>query len=234
MLLRGRLPGQKNMANRNVFITGGTGYIGRRLIAELLNRNYEVRALVRAGSERKLPSDCAAVVGNVLDPSSFAHQVQPSDTFVQLVGVPKPSPAKAAQFRAVDLASIQASVSAAADAGVAHFVYVSVAHPAPIMRAYIEVRAEGERLIRSHRLNATILRPWYVLGPGHRWPYMLLPMYAVLERLPSTRETARRLGLVTLQQMIDALLAAIAAPASGVRILEPAQIKAASIMEAIA
>jgi len=45
------------------------------------------------------------------------------------------------------------------------------------MKAYIAVREECEEIIQESGLNATILRPWYVLGPGHRWPYMLLPMY---------------------------------------------------------
>ena len=61
-------------------------------------------------------------------------------------------------------------------AGVQHFVYISVAHPAPMMKAYIEVRSQCEAMIRQSGMNATILRPWYVLGPGHRWPYLLLPI----------------------------------------------------------
>ena len=50
-------------------------------------------------------------------------------------------------------------------------VYVSVAHPAPVMRDYIAARTEAEDAIRKARVNATILRPWYVLGPGGdgRW-----------------------------------------------------------------
>ena len=55
-------------------------------------------------------------------------------------------------------------------------------------------------------MRATVLRPWYVLGPGHRWPYMLVPFYWLMERVPSKRETAQRLGLVTHAQMIAALL----------------------------
>jgi len=58
-------------------------------------------------------------------------------------------------------------------------MYVSVAHPAPVMNAYIEPRMEVEAAIRAAGLNATILRPWYVLGPRHRWPYVLLPFYAL-------------------------------------------------------
>lgn len=213
------------MPNRNIFIAGGTGYIGSRLIPILLSRGHQVRALTRNGSKHKLPQRCEAVIGDPLDYDSFARQVQPSDTFVQLVGVPKPSPAKAAQFRAVDLPAIRAAVPAAVEAGIEHFVYVSVAHPAPIMKAYIEVRSEGEELIRKSGLKATVLRPWYVLGPGHRWPYALLPAYAILERLPATRETALRLGLVTLDQMLNALAASIESPAESLRILEVPDIK---------
>ena len=58
-------------------------------------------------------------------------------------------------------------------------------------------------------LTRTIVRPWYVLGPGHRWPYALLPIYAVLEKLPSTRDSARRLGLITRRQMVAALVDAV-------------------------
>jgi len=96
----------------NVFITGGTGYIGSRLIPELLRRGHAVRALVRNGSDAKLPSGASIVRGNALDLGTFADQVAPSDTFVQLVGVAHPSPAKARQFRDVDLVSVTESAAA--------------------------------------------------------------------------------------------------------------------------
>jgi uncharacterized protein YbjT (DUF2867 family) len=182
---------------------------------------------VRPGSERKLPEGAAPVFGDALDGASFAARVAPADTLLQLVGVPHPSPAKAALFRSVDLASAKASARAAADAGVAHFVYVSVAHPAPAMKAYWEARAEAEAFIAEMKLDATILRPWYVLGPGHRWPYLLRPGYWIAERLPATRATARRLGLVTLDQMAAAIVRAVENPASGIRIVEVPEIRQA-------
>ncbi len=212
-----------------VFITGGTGYMGRNLIPELLKRGHEVRALVRPGSEQKLPAGCPFVFGDALNAASYAQHVPPADTFVQLVGTPNPSPRKAKEFRAVDFASGLAAVAAAREAGIQHFVYVSVAHPAPVMKVYIQPRVECEEAIRATGLNATILRPWYVLGPGHRWPYLLLPMYWVFERLPATRDSARRLGLVTLKQMISALVGAIENPCRGIRVLEVPQIRQSTL-----
>ena len=84
-----------------------------------------------------------------------------------------------------------------------------------MMKAYIAVRTECESFIQNSGLNATILRPWYVLGPGHLWPYGLLPFYWLLERLPATREAAQRLGLVTLEQMLVALTNAVDHPCEG-------------------
>jgi uncharacterized protein YbjT (DUF2867 family) len=214
------------MTKRRVFITGGTGYMGRALVEKLLGRGHEVRALVRRGSEGKLPAGAEAVVGDPLDESSFAGRVAPSDTFVQLVGVAHPSPAKAKEFREIDLVSGRASVGAARSANVKHFVYVSVAQPAPVMQDYQAVRAEVEGLLRESGVPATVLRPWYVLGPGHRWPYALVPFYWVMERLPSKRETALRLGLVTREQMIAALVRAVEEPSTDFRVVTVPEIKA--------
>ncbi|HWT01549.1 MAG TPA: NAD(P)H-binding protein [Pyrinomonadaceae bacterium] len=216
------------MAKKTVFITGGTGFMGRSLIPELLRRGHEVRALVRRGSESKLPAGCQLLAGDPLDGASFAREIGPADTFVQLVGVAHPSPARAKEFRSVDLKSASESIRAAAEAGVKHFVYVSVAQPAPIMKAYVEARAAGEALVRASGMDATILRPWYVLGPGRQWPRLLAPFYWLMERIPSKRETARRLGLMTDAEMRGALLYAVESPAEGVRVLAVPDIKEAA------
>jgi uncharacterized protein YbjT (DUF2867 family) len=206
---------------RDVLVTGGTGYIGQRLIPALLARAHRVRALTRGSSTHRVPRGAEAVVGDALSAESVAGVLRPSDTLVHLVGTPHPSPAKAAEFQSVDLVSIQASVAAARHRGIEHLVYVSVAHPAPTMQAYIAVRTAGEAMITEAGLRATILRPWYVLGPGHWWPVLLVPMYAIAEVLPATREGARRLGLVTIGQMVKALVKAVdEPPAEGRRVVD--------------
>jgi uncharacterized protein YbjT (DUF2867 family) len=173
-----------------------------------------------------LPPGPEVVVGDALNADTFAAAVAPSDTFVHLVGTPHPNPSKALEFQRVDLASIRAAVTAATSAGVTHFVYVSVAHPAPVMHAYIAVRRAGEEMIRERGLPATVIRPWYVLGPGHCWPYLILPIYWVLSAIPATAEGARRLGLVTHRQMVAALVRAIEdPPTTGMKILGVPEIR---------
>ena len=157
---------------------------------------------------------------------------------MHLIGTPHPSPAKAASFPDVDLASVDAALAAASAAGIRHFVYLSVAQSAPVMHAYIAVRQAAvrqaaEQRIRASGIAATMLRPWYVLGPGHRWPSLLLPIYAICMLLPAIRDSARRLGLVTLEQMLRALVASIERGPEGVRILDVPAIREATADQAI-
>ncbi len=211
---------------RDLFLTGATGFMGSSLAKELLRRGHRVRTLVRPGSEAKLATGCEPVFGDALRAESYASQIAPADTFVHLVGVAHPNPRKAAEFRAIDLKSCQEAVQAAVKAGVSHFVYLSVARPAPIMQEYQAVRAEGERLIRESGMAATFVRPWYVLGPGRRWPYALMPLYALARLLPATRDGAQRLALVTLQQITRALAWAAENPPEHIQTIEPPQMRA--------
>jgi uncharacterized protein YbjT (DUF2867 family) len=214
---------------RFVFVTGGTGYIGSRAIAALLAKGHRVRALARPGSQRKLPEGCEVALGNALDGATFADQVTPADTYLQLVGVAHPGPSKAAQFESIDFVSARESVRVAAAARVQHFIYLSVAHPVGVMRAYQDVRIRAEALIREAGLRATMLRPWYVLGPGHWWPIVLLPYYGVAEFVPPMRESARRAGLVTINQMVRAIVVAVESgpPATESRVLDVPAIRRA-------
>jgi uncharacterized protein YbjT (DUF2867 family) len=191
----------------------------------LLRRAHRVTGLVRFNSVYKLPPGCSPAYGNALDSNTFMNLLSGADTFVQLVGVAHPSPAKARQFEEIDLRSCKESLAVAVRNRVRHYVYVSVAHPAPMMQAFIDVRSRCEEMVRASGLNATILRPWYVLGPGHHWPYLLKPLYALAKQVPSLRAGAQRLDLITIDQMVRALVDAVEHPAFGIRVMDVADIK---------
>ena len=215
----------------DILITGGTGYIGAHLMPVLIARGHRVRVLARAESTGRVPAEATAITGDALDGQSVESTLRPGDTVVHLIGTPHPSPSKADQFERVDLISIRATVAAAKSVGISHVVYVSVAQPAPVMQAFLWVRTLGESMIRQAGLTATIVPPWYVLGPGHRWPELIKPLYKLAEIIPATRDTAQRLGLVTIEQMVNALVRAIESPplAGRQRIVEVPEIKRARV-----
>lgn len=198
--------------NNNIFITGGTGYIGSRIVPVLIKNGFNVTALARKNSLNKLPQGCKAVEGNALDENTFKEFVKDCDTYIQLVGVSHPSPAKKEEFKKIDLASIVASVKAAKYAGVKHFIYLSVAQPAPMMKEYIEVRKHGEQLLTMNEIPSSIIRPWYIIGPGHYWPLVLNPVYKIFEWIPATKEQAINLGLVRLEEILNTILYSVKNP----------------------
>jgi len=211
-----------------IFISGATGCMAADLIPRLLKRGHEVCALTRPGSESKVPSGCSLLIGDALDASTLIPVMPPVDVYVHLVGARKPAPWKGSQFQSVDLPSLCASVQAARSRRAGHFVYVSVARPAPVMREYQKVRATCEDVLAASRLDCTILRPWYVLGPGHLWPYAILPFYKLAELLPSTRPAALRLGLLQQEEMTRALLWSVENPVAGTRCLDVPAIRSLS------
>jgi len=213
---------------KQIFITGGTGYMGSRLIKMLLKKGYSIKALVRSGSENKLSEGCEYVIADPFDATTFAKEIIDGSIFIQLLGVSHPGPRKKKQFQTIDLASARGSITAAKEAGVKHFIYVSVAQtPTTIMHDYQKCRAEAEALIHSTKINSTIIRPWYVVGPGHYWPLFFQPFFKLMEWIPSTSKKAKALRLVTLKQMLNTLIYAVDhPPKEGVSIIEIDGIKA--------
>jgi uncharacterized protein YbjT (DUF2867 family) len=213
---------------RNVFITGATGYLGRALSPALIARGHAVDGLCRSASRDRLGTGVSPIIGDPLDASTYSASLRPDHVVVHLVGTPKPAPWKGASFERVDFGSVRQLASAVATRPVAHIVYVSVAHPAPVMRDYTDARVKAEAVLQATTIPLTILRPWYILGPGHRWPWALVPFYRIAERIPSMRESALRLGLVTLEQMIAALVSAVEHAGDSSRVLDVSQIRAGS------
>jgi nucleoside-diphosphate-sugar epimerase len=211
---------------QTVFITGATGYMGTRLIKMLLAKGNRVIALTRLQSRYKVPAGAEVITGNPFDEATFYEFIPKGCVFVQLLGVPHPSPAKAQEFTSIDLASVKASVNAAVKAGVSHFIYVSVSmQQSKLMQAYQQVRRQGEAYCMLKQLNCTFIRPWYVLGPGHWWPVILLPLYALANMVPVWKQKAAGMALVTLPQMLATLVSAIEAKPQQKTIIEIPAIK---------
>src|SRR5262245_1049319 len=141
-----KVSGMEPVLSRQILVAGATGYIGSRLVPRLLARGHRVVALSRPASADRVPKGCEIRFGDACDPEAYASAAEGCDTLIHLVGVSHPGPSKAALFESVDLASARAAAYAARRAGIEHVLYMSVAHPAPVMHAYIEARLHSESL----------------------------------------------------------------------------------------
>jgi len=102
-------------------------------------------------------------------------------------------------------------VKAHATPAFGHFIISVSRKPASMMEAFIACATKARRssgTVDEGDVCAPVVRP----RPGHWWPYALVPFYWIAELLPPARESARRLGLVSISQMLNALVWAVDHP----------------------
>jgi len=165
------------------------GIHGPQSDQELVRRKSQCWRSPRHGSEHKLPHGCKVIPGDALDKNSFVLQIPPAETFVQLIGRNAPESGKEDEFRSVDLGSAGVDRCGARGRRPPFRVRQRGAGRS-VMKFYLEVRAEAEKMIRESGMNATFC------GPGTSWGPPALAHFSktdvlVLERVPATRESAQ-------------------------------------------
>ncbi len=153
-----------------ILVTGGTGFIGSRLVRRLLAEGHRVRVMAVAGDPllaNLRGVDCEVVTGDIRRPETLAGPTEGIQTVFHLAAVLYGN--DPAAFRRINLEGTKNLVDAAVKARVAHFVYVSAAAAAYRVRTtYGETKHLAEQLMRSPRdgTQFTIVRPTLVFGPG--------------------------------------------------------------------
>ena len=153
-----------------VLVTGGTGFIGSRLVKRLLAAGRHVRVMAVANDPllaNLAGVDCEVMTGDITRPETLAGPLAGVDAVLHLAAVLYAEDAEL--FRRVNLEGTARLVEAAVTAGVGHFVYVSAAAAGYRVRTtYGETKHLAEQLMRAPRgrTNFTIVRPTLVFGPG--------------------------------------------------------------------
>ena len=168
-------------------ITGGTGFVGRRLVARLA-QDLKVRVL--AMETGGVPVDDAEyIVGEVTSPEVTSRFVQGCTTIIHLAGIAHSSlrtEAEKQRSYRVNVEGTRTVLNAAVRGGIQRFVFVSTAHvyaehsgldiveSAPVAASsyYSFTKIEAEGLVReaSERgMEVVIARPCLIYGPGARF-----------------------------------------------------------------
>ena len=212
-----------------IAITGATGFLGgalcRRLLAEgqpvvALGRNAEKLAVLRALGARTVQADLslgAPELGGGID--AVVHCAALSSAWGRLE-----------EFRAANVAGTAAALELAKAGGASRFVHISTPSlyfrfrdqvrvpedpdlPRPV-NAYAATKREAETLVRGERgIDSIILRPRGLYGSGDT---ALLPRLLRAARagpLPLIRGGAAETDLTHVDDVVDAVLAALKAPA---------------------
>ena len=169
-------------------ITGATGFIGGRLARRLVQEGYQVRCLVRASSDTSQLDelDVQIAAGDLTRPGSLARAVAGCH-YVFHCGALVSDWATAGEIVRTNVAGTRSLLEASVDASVQRFIHFSTTdiygHPnlATIDETYsgarfanwyahtkLSAEAEVKRIEKAHALDAVILRPATVYGPGSR------------------------------------------------------------------
>ncbi|MFF0106672.1 SDR family oxidoreductase [Streptomyces hirsutus] len=165
-------------------VTGASGYIGGRLVPELLRAGHRVRCLARTpGKLRDHPwaGDVETVRGDVTDPGSVAGALRGIDVAYYLVH----ALGTGSGFEETDRQAARTFAEEARAAGVRRIVYLGGLTPRGVpeqsLSPHLRSRAEVGRIFLDGPVPATVLRAAVVIGSGSASFEMLRYL---TERLP--------------------------------------------------
>lgn len=153
----------------DVLLAGGSGFIGSRLCAELLDRGHDVTALSRSPDDDALPDGVETAMGDVRAYDSIADAFEQRDAAVNLVALsPLFEPGGGNEMHdQVHRQGTEHCVEAAEAAGVSRFLQLSALGADPDGPThYIRAKGRAEEAVRDSDLDWTVVRPSVVFGEG--------------------------------------------------------------------
>ena len=151
------------------FLTGSTGYVGRQIVRDLVKAGHNVRALIRPGSEPKLPSEVRDKIeiahGDTTDPSTLRGKLDGCAAVINLPGLLREFPRKGITFQKVHFEGTKNLAEEAKRAGVKRFVQMSaLGVRAGSTTGYQKTKWLAEEYLRASGLDWTIFRPSVIFG----------------------------------------------------------------------
>jgi NADH dehydrogenase len=198
-----------------IFLTGGTGFVGKAVIHALQAHGVLVRCLVRPGSEADLKGFEAIdrVPGDVLIPKGIAEAMQGCRAVIHLVGIIREHRASGIVFERLHSQATANIVAATQEAGVHRYLQMSALGVRPNARSrYHRTKWDAEECVRRSGLDWTIFRPSVIYGRGDGSVSLLAGMIRRLPVVPVLGNGRYRLQPVAVEQVAEGFARALKRP----------------------
>jgi NADH dehydrogenase len=197
---------------RRIFVTGGTGFVGKSVIRALLAHSLQVRCLVRPGSEADLRGfeSIDRVPGDVLEPRALAECIEGCSAIIHLVGIIREHRVRGVTFDRLHTQATANMLAVAREAGVKRFLHMSAlgTRPGAVSR-YHRTKWEAEEAVRASELDWTIFRPSVIYGPGDEFISVLAGMVRRFPAVPVLGDGRYRLQPVAVEHVAEGFARAL-------------------------
>ena len=200
-----------------VFVTGGTGFVGREILGQLLSAGDEVRALVRDGSQDKLSGhqNLETHIGDVTDAASLVGALDGCDAVIHLVGIIREFPGRGVTFKKMHVTATENILEACDEQEVQRFLHMSSNGTRERgTTAYHRTKWQAEELVRASGLDWTIFRPSLIFGRDSEFVKMLTELIRRVPIVPVIGDGQYRMQPVSVEQVAVSFVKALAMPES--------------------
>ena len=152
-----------------IFLTGATGYVGRQIVRDLVKGGHSISALVRRGSEGRVPEELGGkitiIFGDLQHPEEYRAALQRCDAVINLPGLLREFPRKGITFEEVHFHGTRLLVDEAKRAGAARFLQMSALGVREGAKPkYQETKFRAEEYLKTSGVRWTIFRPSLMFG----------------------------------------------------------------------
>ncbi|BBO16006.1 NADH dehydrogenase (ubiquinone) 1 alpha subcomplex, subunit 9 [Candidatus Brocadia pituitae] len=170
-----------------VFLTGSTGFVGKQILHDLLAKRYQVRCIVRQGSEQKIAhhKEAEIVHGDISDAGSLQGKLAGCDAVINLVGIIREFPGKRVTFEKLHYEGTANLVKVAREQGIQRFIQMSALGARRDGKTqYQQTKFRAEECIKDSGLDYTIFRPSIIYGPGDKFVNLFAGMLKTQQFVP--------------------------------------------------
>lgn len=166
-----------------VFVTGGTGFVGRHLTTQLLKEGHSVRMLVHSRS-------CSSgvieqVTGDISIPETFIQAAEGCEAAINLVGIIRQFPSRGITFEKLHIQATANILGAAHKVGIKRYLHMSaLGTRLDAVSDYHRTKWRAEQLVRDSGLDWTIFRPSLIFGPQDAFVNMLASQMRLAPIMP--------------------------------------------------
>lgn len=198
-----------------VFVTGGTGFVGREVLRQLVAAGHGVRVLVRPGAEKKLAMLDKIEIhhGDATEPHTLNGALAGCEAIIHLIGIIREFPGRGITFERLHVEATRHVLAAAGEQGIKRYLHMSSNGTGPAgTTGYHRTKWRAEEAVRASDRDWTMFRPSLIFGPNGEFVTMLADLIRKAPVVPVIGDGRYRMQPVAVAQVAESFVRALEMP----------------------